>query len=222
MTLMHILESPELRHTLSALPDDPRLGELREAHAAQAARLAVARARGGDIDARIAGIDRDLVDADDKARRALLTERGLLREERLSLPVRLLEEGQRTATAELVLLGHLTARIRPFGEEAARELAPLTRAANHTAALITTVESSLLDRASKEERTTAYRATLAETAPQVRVLNERIRLVEYGLASIRGYVIQRFGAGVEPLNRNTHAPAAEAFARRMVRAAGVA
>ena len=159
MTLMHILESPELRHTLAALPDDPQLVALRAAHEAQATRLAVARARPAALDARIAAIDHDLVDADDKARRALLTERGLLREERLSLPARLLEEGQRTATAELAVLGHVTARIRPFGEEAARELAPLTRAANHTVAQITTAESSYLDRASKETRVADYRAT---------------------------------------------------------------
>ena len=222
MTLQNILESPELRHTLAALPDDPQLTDLLKAHAAQAARLAVAQARPVDIDARIAGIDRDLVDADDKARRALLTERSLLREERDTLPVRLCEEGKRTATAELAVLGHLTARIRPFGEAAARELGPIESRANYMHARITTVESSLLDRASKEDRTTTYRGELAEAAPQVRALNERIRLVEYGLASIRGYVVQRFGAGVEPQNPNTYGAAAEAYARRVVRAAGVA
>ncbi len=131
MTLTNILNSPEVSHTLAALPDDPQLAVLREAHAAQAARLAVARARPVAIDTRIAAIDYELVDAgDEKARRTLLSERALLREERASLPARLLEEGKRTATTELAVLGHLAAKILPYGQEAARELGPLEVGAN--------------------------------------------------------------------------------------------
>jgi hypothetical protein len=217
MTLAHILNSPEITHTLAALPDDPQLAALREAHDAQGTRLAVARARPAALDARIATIDYELVDADEKARRTLLTERGLLREERLSLPTRLLEEGKRLAVAELAVLGQLTALILPHGQEAARELAPIEGAANHIRAQIVNVESSRLDTATKTERTAAHRARLAEAAPQARELNERIRLVEYGLKMIRGHVEQQYGAGVDPQNVGTYSPAATAFGRRVVR-----
>ncbi len=222
MTLANILDAPEMRHTLAALPDDPQLAALREAHDAQAARLAVARARPAALDARIAAIDRELVDADEKARRTLLAERGLLREERASLPTRLLEEGKRYAYAELAVLAHLAALIRPLGVAAARELAPLEGAANHLHARITNVESSQLDTAGKQERMAVHRAALAEAAPQARALNERIRFVEYGLAAIGGYVDRQYGERVAVLNPHTYPEAAEAFGRRMVRALGAA
>lgn len=218
MTLANILNSPEIVHTLAALPDDPQLAALREAHDAQAARLAAARARPGDIDARIAAIDHDLIDADEKARRALLAERALLREEGDSLPARLLAEAKRAGTAELALLGHLAALIRPLGVAAAAELAPLEAAANHAQAQITNVESSRLDTAEKVERMAPHRATLTEAAPRARALNARIRCVEYGLAAIRGHAEQRYGERVTILNPNTYAEAAEAFGRRVVRA----
>ncbi len=222
MTLANILDAPEVRHTLAALPADPQLAALREAHDAQRARLGVARARPVAIDARIAAIDRELVDADEKARRTLLAERGLLREERASLPTRLLEEGKRTAVAELAVLGHLAALIRPLGVAAAAELAPLEGAANHLHAQITNVESSQLDTAGKAERMGTYRAALAEAAPQARALHERIRFVEYGLAAIGGYVDRQYGERVAVLNPHTYPEAAEAFGRRMVRALGAA
>ncbi len=223
MTLANILDAPEMRHTLAALPADPQLAALREAHDAQAARLAAARARPGAIDAKIVAIDHELVDAgDEKARRALLTERSLLREERASLPTRLLAEGKRTAVAELAVLGHLAALIRPLGVAAAAELAPIEGAANHLHAQLTNVESSQLDTAGKAERMGTYRAALAETAPQARALNERIRFVEYGLAAIGGYVDRQYGERVAVLNPHTYPEAAEAFGRRMVRALGAA
>lgn len=222
MTLANILDTVEMRHTLAALPDDPQLAALREAHDAQAARLAVSRARPVAIDARIAAIDRELVDADDKARRTLLTERGLLREERASLPARLLEEGKRYAVAELAVLSRVATLIRPYGEEAARTLAPIESAGNLTQRGIILTENADLRGHEKLTRLAALRAELAETVPQARELNERIRFVEYGLAAIGGYVDQKYGERVAILNPNTYPEATEAFGRRMVRALGAA
>ena len=54
MTLTNILEAPEMRHTLAALPDDPQLAALRAAWAAQHERLAAVRARPIAIRASIA------------------------------------------------------------------------------------------------------------------------------------------------------------------------
>ena len=217
MTLAILLDTPAVRHTLAALPDDPRLAELRAAFVAREERLADARARPVAIDARIRAIDAALIDADAKAQRALLTERGLLREERDSLPARLLAESRRYAAAELALLGHLAATIRPLGEAAAAELAPIEGAANHTNARISNIEGARLDAAEKRARIAACRAELHEAAPQARALNERIRLVEQALSMIVAHVRDRYGERIVATNPHTHAEAGEAFGRRVVR-----
>lgn len=218
MTLTNILDAPEVRHTLAALPDDPQLAALREKHDAQDARLALARTRPGEIDARIAAIDRALIDADDKARRTLLGERSLLREERLSLPTRLAEEARRYVYAELATLARLAALIRPYGVAAAEELAPIERRAGKLQANMVRSDGSYLSGEEKAERRDAGRVALLEVAPTARTLNERIRHAQFGLSMIAGYVDSRYGERTVLANPNTYAEPAEAYGRQVVRA----
>ncbi len=222
MSLTNILDTAEVRATLAAMSPDPQLATLRATHDAQRARLATARERAGQIDARIVAIDRELVDAEDRERPALLGERGLLREERHSLPGRLTEEARRTVAAELAVCGHLNATIRPYGLALAAELAPLEASVGQLRRRMTGIEAGLQSREEKATQGDELAAELAALAPQLRCLRTGVAQAQQALALIAGHVESQHGERVVATNPLTYHAAGEALGRRLVRALGAA